>query len=72
LIFDVAAKRSLSDCEPALESGGIYVTTEFSPLLLLRGAWTSMTGRKKLAPHLAKPPTKEDLVLMKDLLESGK
>ena len=69
LIFDVVAKRSFSDCKRVLGPGGIYVTTEFSPVLALRGLWSSVTGDKKMVPLLAKPPTKEDLVFMKELLE---
>jgi NADPH:quinone reductase-like Zn-dependent oxidoreductase len=72
LIFDVVAKLSFSDCRRALGPQGIYVTTEFSPVLALRGLWTSMTGDEKLVSRLAKPPNKEDLVFMKELLEVGK
>jgi NADPH:quinone reductase-like Zn-dependent oxidoreductase len=49
-----------------------YVTTEFSPVLALGGLWASMTGDKKMVSRLAKPPNKEDLVFMKELLEVGK
>jgi NADPH:quinone reductase-like Zn-dependent oxidoreductase len=37
LIFDVVAKRSFSDCKRVLKPQGIYITTEFSPALALRG-----------------------------------
>jgi NADPH:quinone reductase-like Zn-dependent oxidoreductase len=71
LVFDAVAKRSFSDCKRALKPHGIYVTTEFSPLLALEGLWKSMTGRKKMVPVLPKPPNKMDLVFMKELLEGG-
>jgi len=71
LIFDVAAKLSFSDCKRALAPQGVYVTTEFSPALVLRGLWASMTGDKKLVSRLAKPPNERDWVFMKELLESG-
>jgi NADPH:quinone reductase-like Zn-dependent oxidoreductase len=71
LIFDVVAKLSFSDSERILGPGGIYVTTEFSPILALRGLWASMTGDKRLVPFLAKPPSKDDQVLLKELLEGG-
>lgn len=71
LIFDVAAKLSFSDCKRALAPQGIYVTTEFSPLLLLVGLWASMTGDKKLVSQLAKPPNERDWAFMRELLESG-
>jgi NADPH:quinone reductase-like Zn-dependent oxidoreductase len=71
LIFDVVAKRSFSDCKCALEPQGIYVTTEFSPVLALAGQWRSMTGNQKMVPLPPKPPSKTDLVFMKELLEAG-
>jgi len=72
LIFDVVAKRSFSDCRRALGPQGIYVTTEFSPVLALGGLWKSMTGNQKMVPLPPKPPNKTDLVFMKELLEAGK
>ena len=71
LIFDVVAKRSFSVCKRVLDPEGIYVTTEFSPVLALRGLWNSVTSSKKMVPLLAKPPTKEDLIFVKELLEAG-
>ena len=71
LIFDVVAKRSFSVCRRVLGPAGIYVTTEFSPVLALRGLWNSVTSSKKMVPLLAKPPTKEDLIFVKELLEAG-
>jgi NADPH:quinone reductase-like Zn-dependent oxidoreductase len=71
LIFDVVAKLSFSDCKRVLSPTGIYVTTEFSPVLAIAGLRASMTGDKKLVALLAKPPSKRDLVLLKQLLEGG-
>jgi NADPH:quinone reductase-like Zn-dependent oxidoreductase len=51
---------------------GIYVTTEFSPALLLSGLWVSVTGDQKLVSQLAKPPVESDWAFMRELLESGK
>jgi NADPH:quinone reductase-like Zn-dependent oxidoreductase len=72
LIFDVVAKRSFSDCRRALKPQGIYVTTAFSPVLALAGRWHSMTGNQKMVPLPPKPPSKTDLVFVKELLEAGK
>jgi NADPH:quinone reductase-like Zn-dependent oxidoreductase len=72
LIFDVVAKLSFSDCKHALSPKGIYVTTEFSPGLALRGLWSSMTGSRKLVPLMGKPPSAKDHVSIKELLETGK
>jgi NADPH:quinone reductase-like Zn-dependent oxidoreductase len=72
LIFDAVAKRSFSECKRVLQPQGIYVTTAFSPLLALRGTWTSMTGSGKMAPLPPKPPSKADLVFIKELVETGR
>ena len=71
LILDVVAKRSFSDCKRALSPQGIYVTTEFSPALVLRGQWISMTGSQKMVPMLTDRNPK-DLVVLKELLEAGR
>ena len=71
LIFDVAAKLSFSTCKRALATQGIYVTTEFSPAMVFRGLWASITGDQKLVSQLAKPPNERDSAFMKELLESG-
>ncbi len=71
LIFDAVAKRSFSECQRALKSTGIYVTTQFSPALVLRGLWVSKTRSQELQPLPPKPPRKEDLVFMEKLLKSG-
>ncbi|MEJ2601373.1 MAG: NAD(P)-dependent alcohol dehydrogenase [Anaerolineales bacterium] len=70
LIFDVVAKRSFADCKRALKSQGIYITSEFSPALALRGQWISMTGSKKMAPLPPKPPDTADQAFLKKLLEN--
>ena len=71
LIFDAVAKRTFSDCKRAMSPHGIYVTTEFLPLLALEGLWKSMTGSQKMVPLPPKAPAKGDLVFMKELLEAG-
>jgi len=71
LIFDVAAKLSFSECKRVLKPRGVYVTTEFSPALLLGGMWASFTGDQKLVSQLAKPPGEDDWAFMKGLLEQG-
>lgn len=69
LILDVVAKSSFSDCKPILKPNGRYVTTEFSPGLALKAKM--VRGDKKMIPMLASPE-KNDLIYLKDLLESGK
>jgi NADPH:quinone reductase-like Zn-dependent oxidoreductase len=70
LIFDVAAKRSFSECKQVLKPGGIYVTTAFSPGLLLLSLLQS-AGNNKMVPLLPKPPTQNDLLELKNLLNQG-
>jgi NADPH:quinone reductase-like Zn-dependent oxidoreductase len=72
LIFDVAAKLAFSDCKRVLGPEGIYVTTEFSPVIALHGLWTSMTGDKRMVPFLAKPPSREHQLFIKEFLGDGK
>jgi NADPH:quinone reductase-like Zn-dependent oxidoreductase len=67
LIFDTVAKRSFSECKPILKSNGRYVTTAFSPGLVLKGRLGR--GDKKMISYVA---NKSDLIFLKDLLEAGK
>ena len=69
LIVDAVAKSSFSDCKPILKPNGRYVTTAFSPGLALKAKM--VRGNKKMIPMLASPE-KNDLILLRDLLESGK
>ena len=69
LIVDAVAKSTFSDCKPILKPNGRYVTTEFSPGLALKAKM--VRGNKKMIPILASPE-KNDLILLRDLLESGK
>jgi NADPH:quinone reductase-like Zn-dependent oxidoreductase len=71
LVFDAVAKRSFSDCRRVLKPQGTYVTTEFSPLLVLAGLWHSQAGNRKMVPLPPKPPSETDLTFLKTLLENG-
>jgi NADPH:quinone reductase-like Zn-dependent oxidoreductase len=74
VIFDAAAYRSVLDYRRALNPGGIYVMIggSFARLLqvLLLGPLIS-TGGRKLGFMMAKME-REDLALLKELLEEGK
>ena len=69
LIIDVVAKSSFSECNPILKPNGRYVTTAFTPGLALKAKM--VRGDKKMIPMLASPE-RNDLIYLKDLLESGK
>jgi D-arabinose 1-dehydrogenase-like Zn-dependent alcohol dehydrogenase len=75
LILAAAGYRSLFYYTRALSPKGIYVVTEgsmaqiFQPMLL--GPWITMTESKKM-DNLSVRPNQEDLVIMKELIETGK
>jgi len=69
LIFDTVAKRSFSECKPIMKANGRYITTAFSPGLVLKGKLGR--GDKEMISYVANP-TKSDLIFLKDLLEVGK
>jgi NADPH:quinone reductase-like Zn-dependent oxidoreductase len=72
LIFDAVAKRSFSDCKHVLSTDGVYVTTEYSPGLALRGLLNSITSSVKFVPLSPHKPTKNDQAFVRKLLEDGK
>ena len=72
LIFDAVAKRSFSECQRALSAQGIYVTTEISPALALRGQWISITGSQKMVLIPPKGPNKEIEGLFEEPLKARK
>ncbi len=75
LILAANGDRSIFDYKRALNEGGIYVMVGgtagqlFQALLL--GPWISMLGSKKMRAVTSKP-NQEDLLFLKELLESGK
>jgi len=71
LIFDVVANRSYSECREALLPHGIYLTSAFSPLLVVRSAFSKIGGGATLVPLPPKPPSKSDLDSLVDLYEAG-
>ena len=79
LIFDVAASRSLSDCRRVLAPNGILVMVgvkggrRMAPIVarLLAGVVYSRFASRKMLPFLAHN-SKEDLLILKELIETGK
>ncbi len=78
LIFDVAANHSTSDYKRALSPNGICVIAGFTTMshlmfqVTLLGAWVSMTGNKKIGGMGTAKANQKDLLVIKDLLETGK
>ena len=75
LILAANGYHPISDYRRALSPEGIYVATGGSMAqtfeAMLQGPIISRRGRKKMGNMLVKP-NKDDLVFMKDLIESGK
>jgi len=76
LILAANGDRSISDYRRALTPKGIYVQTGGSMAqmsqAMLQGPWISMTGSKKMGNMGVAKPNQKDLVIMKELLETGK
>jgi NADPH:quinone reductase-like Zn-dependent oxidoreductase len=72
LIFDCAATRTFSECRRVLNPKGRYVTTEFSPELAFQAWWISFKGDRRMVPLVPRPPTREDLKYLRELLEAEK
>jgi NADPH:quinone reductase-like Zn-dependent oxidoreductase len=71
VIFDVVGKSSFSGSIRLLKQNGRYIFANPGLSQMLRGLWTSMTTSKKVIFGAASRKT-EDLVFLKELIETGK
>ena len=71
LILDIVANRSIFDYMGVLSPKGSYVAVAFKASVMFVGSFISMTGSKRLI-QLSHKPNSEDLIFMKELIESGK
>ncbi|MBI5289242.1 MAG: NAD(P)-dependent alcohol dehydrogenase [Chloroflexi bacterium] len=68
LALDTVGNRSLSDCQRILAPNGVYVTAAYS---LRRMVWQAVRRPKNVA-GIYTQIRREDLVVMKELMEAGK
>jgi NADPH:quinone reductase-like Zn-dependent oxidoreductase len=71
VIFDAVGKHSFARCRSSLKPGGIYLATDGFRNLFL-AMWTSRIGDKKVLFRIPPRYTKQDVILIKELIEAGK
>ena len=69
VIFDAVGKHSFTRCRDSLQRGGRYLATDGLRNLIL-ALWTSRLGDKKVVFSIPPRYTKNDVLLLKDLIEA--
>ena len=71
VIFDAVGKHSFRRCRDSLKPGGAYLPTDGLENLI-RAVSPSRSGAKKVVFRLPPRYTKQDVLLIKELIEAGK
>jgi NADPH:quinone reductase-like Zn-dependent oxidoreductase len=71
IIFDPLGKTLFSDCKSVLEDSGQYLTATAGFREFLQMGWTGLFGQKKVKAGFVLDK-QDDLLLVKELVESGK
>jgi NADPH:quinone reductase-like Zn-dependent oxidoreductase len=71
VVFDAVGKHSFKRSKSSLKGGGRYLATDGFRNLTL-AAWTSRVGDRRVIFSIPPRWTKQDMVLIKELMEAGK
>ncbi len=71
VIFDAVGKHSFKRSKGSLSSGGSYLATDGFRNIIL-AMWTSRFGDKKVVFQIPPRQTKQDVLLLKELMEAGR
>jgi NADPH:quinone reductase-like Zn-dependent oxidoreductase len=71
VIFDAVGKQTFSRCKGSLKRGGAYVATDGFWNLIL-ALWTSRIGAKRVLFPIPPQYTKNNVLLLKEIIEAGR
>lgn len=71
VIIDVVGKHSVAKRLKLLKKNGLYFLAFAKPSHILLSIWTSLTGKKRVKIE-SSPQKKEDLIILAELIKSGK
>ena len=71
VIFDAVGKETFKRCRDSMKPGGVYLATDGFRNLIL-ALWTSRFGSRKVRFQLPPRYAKQDVVLLRELVEANK